>query len=253
MASPTNPLLDWLATSGVNQPSPNDQGPILGPPQPGTQTPQQGLPGWEYITGGPWGNPLGVNHPTRQSSITANLGAENIITAQMKNLLAPMFANMMMGYAQPAGKVFGQFANLGSPFYQQKQRQSWEQGVGQANAATGQAREQIASKGYGYAPSGLEAGMLGGAATGESGNLATNFLQNLFQNEQLQLQGAQGLSGLAGMFQPQGLMGGTSTPFGQSQASQFGDMAKGISDLLNAWWGNSGGGAAEIATAITGG
>jgi len=256
MATAANPLsmLAWPGQSGVNiggQLSPQSGMPLVPTPPgpaPGGQLGQQGLPGYDITTGGPWGNPLAVNHPLSQSSITANLGGENIIAAQLKNQLAPLFANLMTGYAQPAGQLFGQLANLGSPYYQQQQAQTFGQGVQQGQAATGQARQQLGAAGYGYTPSGAEAGMLGGMGMQEAMNLNQNFLANLFQNEQMQLQGAQGLAGLASLFQPQGFLGGTSTPFGQSSQSALQAVLQGFGQLFGGYGQGLSGAAAAAAT-----
>ena len=84
--------------------------------------------------------------------------------------------------------------------------------------------------------------MFGGMAQQGSQNLAEQYLQNLFQNENLQMQGAQGLgtlgqsfAGLAGMFNPTQLLGGTSVgaqfgpppSFFQNFASVLGALGQG--------------------------
>ena len=56
-------------------------------------------------------------------------------------------------------------------------------------------------------------------------NLATQFLQNLFQNEQTQLQGAQGLSGLAQMFNPSPLFGNVAVTGSTQGPSAMGEIS----------------------------
>jgi hypothetical protein len=109
---------------------------------------------------------------------------------------------MMFGAGGQAGNLFQNYMNLGSPYYQQAQRSVWEQGTQQANNAAALARQQLSSQGYGYTPSGAEAAMIGGMGTGTAGSLAQNYLQQLFNNQQLQMNAGQSMSQLASLFNP---------------------------------------------------
>jgi hypothetical protein len=64
----------------------------------------------------------------------------------------------------------------------------------------------------------------------------------LFQNEQLQLQGAQNLGTLAGLFNPAPLMGQISSQStqGPTFASQFKDILSGVGSLAGAFLGSGG-------------
>jgi len=126
--------------------------------------------------------------------------------------------------------------NLGSPYYQQQQQAGFTQGVGQNQNAAAQAKQQLQSQGYGNTPSGANAAMIGGMAQQGSQNLAEQYLQNLFQNEAMQAQGASGISQLAGMFNPAQLLGGTSLGANVQAPStffqNFDQTAQGIAALL---------------------
>lgn len=163
----------------------------------GSKTPAYGNPGG-------FGNPLGGKETDR------NVMMNNIIAGQMKNMLAPQFATLMGQYGGQAGNYFQNLMNLGSPYYQQQQSASNQAGVTQNNNAQGLARQQLAAQGVGNTPSGATAAMIGGMNQGGAQSLAQMYLQNLFQNENLQAQGAQGLSSLASLFNPTQLLGGTS-------------------------------------------
>jgi hypothetical protein len=160
--------------------------------------------------GGPWGNPGGYQNPWGSGEIRLNAGLNNILAGQMKNQLAPQFAQLMQQYGGDAGKFYQQLMNLGSPYYQQKQMEGFTQGNQQNQNAQGMARQQLGAQGYGSTPSGANAAMIGGMNQQGSQNLSEQYLQNLFNNEQMQLQGGAGLSNLTGMFNPTQLLGGTS-------------------------------------------
>jgi hypothetical protein len=188
--------------------------------------------------GGPWGNPGGYQNPWGANEIQRNAALNNIVAGQMKNQLAPEFAQLMQQYGGEAGNFFTNLMNLGSPYYQQQQQASFTQGNQQNQNAAAQARQQLASSGYGYTPSGANAAMMGGMAMQGSQNLAEQYLQNLFQNEQMQASGAQGLSSLAGLFNPTQLLSGTGIGSNVSNSpsfyQDFAQTAGGIQSLGNA-------------------
>lgn len=216
MASPANPLLGWLGSSGTNAPNQFGSAPTM----PGSIA--------NPAASAPMGNPAGLPNP--QSNIKdawRNQAYLNTLMAQMRTGLGGQFGDLMKGYAGPAGNYFAQLMNLGSPYYQQQQRASWENVGQQSQNAAAQARQQLQASGAGYTPSGAAAGMFGGMAQAEAGNQAMAFLQNLFQNEQMQQAGAQGLAGLAGLFNPSGLLS-TSAPAQATQGPTFGEQFKDI-------------------------
>lgn len=193
MSTPPNPLTgSWPGMpSNFPTPSPVNIGPTSGP--------QAGAPGGAL-------NPFGQG-ARGSGDFTYNLAGQNLLTGEWRNKLIPLFQQMMLGGAQPAMQGFLNLANLGSPFYQQKQRQSFEAGTQAGQQAAAQARQGIAAQGAGYTPSGVGAAALGGIGVGQAQNQAETFLQNLFQNEQLQLGGLQGLAQLASLFNPAQLTG----------------------------------------------
>jgi len=188
-----NPLTgSWPGITGnFPTPAPVDVGPTSGP---GSTAPGGAL------------NPFGQG--TRGGgNLGFNLAGQNLLTADWRNKLIPLFQQMMMGSAGPAKDFFTQLTNLGSPFYQQKQRQSFEQGSKAGEDAAARARQAIQTSGAGYTPSGVGAAAIGGLGVGQAQNQAETFLNNLFQNEQLQGMGAQGLMQLAQLFSPAQLTG----------------------------------------------
>lgn len=189
MSAMANPL-----TSGSWNP---DTGPLSQPlfniPQPPT---------------GNWMNPGGYSNPRGGKETDRNVMLTNIISGQMKNMLAPQFAKAMSSYAGPAGDFFRKLMDLGSPFYQQKQAEGFTQGLQQNQNAAAQARQQLQARGYGYTPSGATAATIGGMQIEGAKSLAEQFLQNLFQNENLQAGAAGNLAQLAQLFNPTQLLGG---------------------------------------------
>lgn len=232
MSSAANPLTggSWSATPDVSN--------LLSLPGTGygdkfaSKTPSYGNPGG-------FGNPLGGKETSR------NVMLNNIIAGQMKNMLAPQFATLMGQYGGQAGDYFKNLMNLGSPYYQQKQSEAMNQGVTQNNNAQGLARQQLAAQGVGATPSGTTAAMIGGMNQGGAQSLAQAYLQNLFQNENLQAQGAQGLSSLAQLFNPTQLLGGTSAGAEPVTSSNFFDNFKSITSGIGSLFGGGGTSAAN--------
>lgn len=240
MATASNPLgaMAWAPNSGVNMPqTPN-----------APQVPMGTSP-FNQTTGPVLGNQNPYGQGSRgNGNETYNLSQTNLQTGLARNQLIPQFSQQFFGLTNPAAGYYNQLMNLGSPYYQQQQRASFEQGNQQSQNAAAQARQQLASQGYGYTPSGAEAGMIGGMAQQSAGNLATNFLQNLFQNENLQLQGAQGLTQTAQMFNPANLLSMTNPSIQQptntaaETMGAIGQMASGVAGLKpGGGGGNSGG------------
>lgn len=191
-------------------------------------------------------NPFGLSNPFQATNVARNTQLENLQTSEARNQLIPWFTQMMSGSAGPAMDFFKQLMDLGSPYYQQQQRASLESGVNQGQNAAATANQRINAAGYGYAPSGLQAGVLGQEATGQAQNLSQMFLQNLFQNENMQALGAQGLSQFANLFNPANLTGQQTSTSYQTQptfASQFGQIMQGLFGQ-----GGASGGAATGAT-----
>ena len=199
--SASNPL-GWPGQTGTNMPSPSVPGSpsLFGAPTSPVNVPTAaGTPGSQ--------NPYGQGSRGGGDQ-TYNLAETNLQAGLLKNFLATPFAQRMFSNADQASNFFKTLMNLGSPYYQQQQRASLEQGVNQGQNAAAQAKQQLNAAGYGAAPSGLEAATLGGVANNQANNLSQMFLQNLFQNENLQLQGAQGMAQIASMFNPASLLTG---------------------------------------------
>lgn len=238
-----NPL-GWPGMTGTNMPpstsgapsvpgSPSmlgiPTGPVAGPPQ------------------GQWGNPGNLENPGSNIKDQArNAGYLNVQQGQLRNNLIPQFASAMFGLSGPAAEFFKQLMNLGSPYYKEQQRASFEQDTQQAQNTAAGSKDRLNAAGYGAAPSGLEAATIGLEAQGESQNLSQTFLQNLFQNENLQMQASQAMAQMAQMFNPSQLFGATPNPGstqGPTAASQFKDIMGGLFG-----GGGATGGASDIKT-----
>ena len=183
------------------------------------------------------GNPVGLQNPgTNQKDASRNQSYLNTIMEQQKIGIGNQFNQQMTALAQPAAGYFNQLTNLGSPYYQQQQRSSFESGVQQNQNAAAQARQQLGASGYGYTPSGTAAATIGDMAQQGSQNLEQAFLQNLFQNEQMQLAGAQGLGQLAALFNPAPLMGYSSplTTQGETPAQLLGGLGSLVGGIFGA-------------------
>lgn len=236
MSTQPGALTGWLGSSGVNPnmfaAPPGTPPPISGP----TSAPAQGQSG--QVNPATLGNPGGYSNPQGANEVQRNQGIANIEQTQLQNQLIPQFAQQLFGLTQGPSQFFNQLMNLGSPYYQQQQYSSFNQGNQQANNAAAQARQQLQAQGLGYTPSGAEAAMMGGMGQQAAGNLSMQFLQNLFNNEQMQLAGAQGQAGLAQMFEPGSLLGTTATNI--SQPSTF---FQNLSSTLGSIFGQGGAGA----------
>jgi hypothetical protein len=183
------------------------------------------------------GNPGDLENPgSNLKDAMRNAGLLNVQEGQIRNQMIPQFANLMQQYATPSANFFANLMNLGSPYYKQKQEEGFNQGVQQNQNAAAQARQQLQSSGYGNTPSGANAAMIGGMNMQGSQNLAQAYLQNLFQNENLQAQGAGGLAQMAALFNPAQLFG-ENTVSGSTQgptaSSQFKDVMSGINSLFS--------------------
>ena len=181
-------------------------------------------------------NPLGFGNPQGALEGERNLNAQNLAGKAYSQQLAPMFAKSMFGAAQPAENYFSQLMNLGSPYYQQHQTASFGNAVNDYSNAYAQASDRLRGQGLGFGPTGANVAMLGGMGQGFAQDAASQYLQNLFQNENLQMQGAQGMAGFANLFQPGPMLG--AAPVNQlsqnpSWTQQFGQVAGPIAGMFN--------------------
>lgn len=225
MASNFNPLTGWAGQSGVNQPGTNPLPPVASQP----------------LASGNNLNPYGFG-VRGGGNLTANLAENNLQTGIQRNALIPQYAQQMFGMGGNAAQFFHTLMNLGSPYYQQAQRSVFEQGNQQNQNAAAQARQQLGAAGYGYTPSGAMAGMFGGMAQGGAQSLAQNYLQQLFNNQQLQAQGAQGLAGLAQLFNPAQLTGQQTNPAIQQPTNTLAQDLGAVGQLAGSIFGGGGAG-----------
>jgi hypothetical protein len=206
-------------------------------PQPMDNSGQSGLFGQGPIPpSGAWGNPGGYGNPRGGREIQRNAAFNNIIAGQYKNQLAPQWEALFKSGGSDAMNFFRQLMNQGSPYYQQKQAEAFRQGVGQNQNAMADAQQRLQQQGYGSTPSGANAAMIGGMESAGANNLAEQYLQNLFQNEQMQMAGAQGVGQTAQMFNPTQMLGGTSIGsdinIPSSFAQNFASIGQGIGGMF---------------------
>lgn len=201
-----------------------------------TLDPQYGQGEHGSFGGGAGGNPGNLGDFGSTGSLNKNLMLDNVVAGQMKNQLAPQFADLMGKYGGDAAAYYKQLMDLGSPYYKQRQQEAFTQGNQQNQNAMATANQQLNASGYGAAPSGARAAMVGGMNQQGAQSLAEQYLQNLFQNENLQAQGASGMASMASLFNPTQLLQGTSlgtTPApGTSGIQNFKDIASGIGSLM---------------------
>jgi hypothetical protein len=228
MATAGSPLLgSWPNPGGVNIPGAPTTG---GTPSP--VPPTSALPASPTGTAGTT-NPFGFGY-IGNGNLDANLAETNLQTGTYKNALLPLFAQGMFGSAGPAANFFQQLMNLGSPFYQQANQLNFEQGVQQANNAAASSRQQLQASGQGSGPSGAGAAMFGGEAQAAAGNQEEAFLNNLFNNEQLQAAGASGLTSIAQLFNPAQLTGQQTNTSIQQPENTGAQWLTAVASLLSA-------------------
>lgn len=225
MSTMPNPLFGSWQPPGTVPGSPTPTSTAIPPPNVGTA----GAPGTTdpYGQGSRGGGDLGFN-----------LAQTNLQTGLAKNALIPYFTKLFGSSSGPALDFFKQLTQLGSPFYQRKQQQTFEQGTKAAQDAAAQSRQRLQASGAGYTPSGAGAAMFGGEAQAEAGNQEEAFLNNLFQNEQLQLAGAGGLSSLASLFNPATLATSQISPQIQQPTNTLAETLGAVGSLLS---GSAGG------------
>ncbi len=202
-------------------------------------------------------NPLAFSNPQGAYEGERNQAFQNLLGGAYKQQLAPMFASSMFGAAKPTenfynqmmtqgSPYFSQLMNLGSPYYAQHQTASFQNALNDYNNAYAQAANQLRGQGLGYGPTGANVAMLGGMGQGFAQDAASQYLQNLFQNENLQfqaaqantglqMQGAGGMAGLANLFQPGPLLGATpvaSLGVNPTMAQNFAGITSGIGSLF---------------------
>ncbi len=143
MSTLPNPL------QGQNAQNPLGWGPQANPQQQqGQQPPQSPLgvtnPFQSPASGMTPGNPAGLQNPgTNIKDAWRNQAYLNTLQQQQKLGLGNNMATAMFGAANPAAGYYKQLMDLGSPYYQQQQRASFDQGVQQNQNAAGQARQQF--------------------------------------------------------------------------------------------------------------
>lgn len=224
MSTASNPLAGWN-NSNINVP----------PPTPGSSPLSNTSP---ISVAGANPNPGNLANPnTNIKDITRNTGNINNQTGADRNALIPQFAQLFGQYGSQAADFFKKLMDLGGPFYQQQQQAGFTQGVQQNQNAGAMTRQQINASGTGATPSGAGIAAIAGANQQGGQSLAEQFLQNLFQNENLQSQGGQALAQLTSLFNPSQLTGQSTSQPGSTQGP---NAATDISSILGSIFGSGG-------------
>src|SRR5271155_3325146 len=120
MSTLSNPLLGVNAENPLGFPGQtgtNVQAPSAG----GATTPANNTP-----------NPITTTTPAPSGigggQLTNTLAQQNVATGAYRNQLIPQFAQLFGQNAGAAQQYFTSLLNLGSPYYQQQQRASFDQG-----------------------------------------------------------------------------------------------------------------------------
>jgi hypothetical protein len=133
-----------------------------------------------------------------------------------------------------AESFYTPYTQSGSPFLQNIQAAGAAQSAQQGNNAAGQFREQVGQTGLGYGPSGTMASGLAQIGSSQAASGASNYLQNLLNNEQIKFQAQQGLTSagqMAGSTQNQPNVNTTLPP--ASTASSIGAFGQALNSLSN--------------------
>lgn len=164
-----------------------------------------------------------------------NLAETNLQTGVQRNQLAPIFAKLMTQYGGQAGDFFKNLMNFGSPFYKAQQSDVFTQGTKANQDAAALSRQQLNAQGYGATPSGATAAMIGGQNVAGSNNLVEQFLQTLFNNQNLMVSGAEGLSQLASLFNPSNLLTAQVNPGIQQPTNTAAEDIGAIANLMRSF------------------
>ena len=92
-----------------------------------------------------------------------------------------------------ANAFYTPYTKSGSPFLAQQQTAAADTNAQNTNSAAGTFRSEMGSTGLGFGPSGSTAAGLAQIGQGSAATGASNYLQNLLQNEQIKFQAQQGL------------------------------------------------------------
>lgn len=141
--------------------------------------------------------------------------AENQLYQQEAQQMAQMFPQFMTDASQLTN-FYTPYMSSGSPFLKNIQAANAGQTAQQYSNAAGTLRNQMQGQGIGFGPSGATAAVLGGLGGQAASQTASNYLQNLLNNENLKFQAAQGMSGVMGNMKPgqPATVGGQYTPSG---------------------------------------
>jgi hypothetical protein len=167
---------------------------------------------------------------------------QQMLTEQDQRNLMDQYAKLQQQYGTDAANFYLQYMAKGNPFLSNLLSQHFGQIQQQYGNQQGLLSQKLAASGYGAAPSGLAAASAGDLSRAEAGTQSESWLNDMLQNEQIKFQAAQGLGGIANMFQPgQFALHRFSNPqVPQSPWTQVpGAIGQGLSGLLSNLPGNS--------------
>ncbi len=159
--------------------------------------------------------------------------ADVALLNQEKQQQAQEYANMMALFSK-LSPFFEQYMGTGSPILS-KVLTGGAQGLTQQFAGKrGQALNQLRATGYGAAPSGVSAGMLGDMATEEASAGSNMLLENLLANESMKFQAANGMEGLTQIMKPGQVQPVTNLPL-NTTGTGYQAIANALQTLLNTY------------------
>lgn len=149
-------------------------------------------------------NPFASQQYINQADVMGQEGAQNIRTAGIPLADALQYIRQASGPLDVAQQslfnmvpdigtlrnTLEQFMNLGSPYYQQHQTAAMQENAQKFNDLSGQLRGTLNQAGFGASPTGLATAAQGDLARQAGQSMSQAYLQNLFQNENLQLSAA---------------------------------------------------------------
>ena len=127
---------------------------------------------------------------------------QQMLTEEDQRNLMDQYAKLQQQYGTDAANFYLQYMAKGNPFLSNLLSQHFGQIQKQYGDQQGQLAQKLGASGYGAAPSGLAAASMGDLSRAEAGTQSESWLNDMMQNEQLKFQAAQGLGGVANMFQP---------------------------------------------------
>lgn len=136
------------------------------------------------------------------TNLQNNITKQQLATEADQQKLMDTYAQLQQTYGKDAANFYLQYMAQGNPWLSNLLSQHFGQIAQQYGNQQGLLGQKLAASGFGAAPSGLAAASAGDLSRAEANTQSESWLNDMMQNEQLKFQAAQGLGGIANMFQP---------------------------------------------------